>query len=96
MIGIRSNFLKLPLGARKTMNLIESLVLMAASVGLLYFCRGRNGDCLPIFRNWVIGQIFGIVVLYLFVGGLIGVARNLNWLGWLCWNLSGPSQPRGV
>jgi hypothetical protein len=64
------------------MNLIESLVLLAVSVGLLMFGRGRNGDCLPIFRRtpWVVGQLFAVGILCAFAAGLMGVAYNLNWL----------------
>jgi hypothetical protein len=63
------------------MNLIESLVLLAVSVGLLIVGRGRNGDGLSIFRRspWVVGQLFGITILYLFAAGLMGVAANGTW-----------------
>jgi hypothetical protein len=63
-------------------NLTESLVLLAVSVGLLVFGRGRNGAGLSIFRKspWVVGQLFGMTILYLFAAGLMGVAVNLNWL----------------
>jgi hypothetical protein len=49
------------------MNLIESLLLLAASVVLLIFGRGRNGDGLSIFRRspWVVGQLFGITIFSL-------------------------------
>jgi hypothetical protein len=41
------------------MNLTESLVLLAVSVGLLIFGRGHNGDGLSFFRRlpWVVGQL---------------------------------------
>jgi hypothetical protein len=48
------------------MYFIGSLALVAAAGGLLYFGRGRGGDALPIFRNWLVGQLFGIAILILF------------------------------
>jgi hypothetical protein len=60
--------------------LAGSLVLLAASVALLYFGRGRDGDALPILQNWIVGTLFSMAILYLLLGGLMGVAVNLNWL----------------
>jgi hypothetical protein len=64
------------------MNLIESLVLLAASVGLLVLGRGRDGEGLSVLRRspWVVGQLFGMTILYLFAAGLMGIATNLGWL----------------
>jgi hypothetical protein len=64
------------------MNLIASLAVLAASVALLFFGRGRNGEGHSIFQKlpWVVGQLFGIAILYSFFAGLMGVAVNLNWL----------------
>jgi hypothetical protein len=62
------------LGGR-VMNLTASLALLVAAVVLLYFGRGRDEDSLPIFRIWIVGQLFGMAILYLFA-----VALNLNWL----------------
>ena len=64
------------------MNLIESLVLLGASIGLLVLGRGRDGEGLAIFRKlpWVVGQLFGMAILYSFFAGLMSVAVNLNWL----------------
>jgi hypothetical protein len=64
------------------MNLIESLILLAVSVGLIIVGRGRDGEGLAIFRRspWVVGQLFAVTILYLFFAGLMGVAANLNWL----------------
>ena len=55
------------------MNLIGSLALLGVAVVLLYFGRGRDGDALPIFQNWIVGMLF-------ILGGLMGVAVNPNWL----------------
>ena len=65
------------------MNLTASLAVLAASVALLFFGRGRGGEGHPIFRKfpWVVGQLCGMVILYLFFAGLMGVATNLHWLG---------------
>ena len=64
------------------MNLVASLVALAASVALLFFGRGRGGEDHPILRKfpWIVGQLFAMTILYLFFGGLMGVAVNLNWL----------------
>jgi hypothetical protein len=65
------------------MNLIASLAVLAASIALLFFGRGRGGEDHPIFQKspWIVGQLFAMTILYLFFGGLMGVAVNLNWLG---------------
>ena len=62
------------------MNLTVSLAVLAASIVLLFFGRGRGGDALPMFRNWVVGMLFSIGLLYLFAAGLGGVLVNMNWL----------------
>ena len=64
------------------MNLAASLAVLAASVALLFFGRGRDGEAHPIFRKfpWVMGQLFAMSILYLFFAGLMGIAVNLNWL----------------
>jgi hypothetical protein len=64
------------------MNLTESLVLLAASVGLLFFIHGRDGESHRILRKfpWVVGQMVAMTVLWLFAGALMGIAINLNWL----------------
>jgi hypothetical protein len=64
------------------MNLIASLTLIAVSVGLLFFGRGRDGDGLPIFQKspWIVETLFAVAILYLFLFGLMGVAISLNWL----------------
>ena len=58
------------------MNFIGSLVLMAVSVGLLYFCRARNGETIPLFRNWFVGQLLGVAIMTLFLAGLMGVIHT--------------------
>jgi len=64
------------------MNLIASLAVLAASVALLFFGRGRGGDALSIFRKfpWVVGQMFALTILCLFAAGLMGILVNMNWL----------------
>jgi len=62
------------------MNLTVSLAVLAVFVVLLFFGRGRGGDALPIFRNWVVGMLFSVGLLYLFAAGLGGVLVNMNWL----------------
>jgi len=64
------------------MNLPASLAVLALSLALLFFGRGRNGDALPIFQKspWIVGVVFSTAILYLFIAGLMGVAANLRWL----------------
>jgi hypothetical protein len=62
------------------MNLTVSLALLAASLVLLFFGRGRGGEPLPILRNWIMGMMFSVALLYLFAAGLMGVFINLHWL----------------
>jgi hypothetical protein len=64
------------------MNLVASLAVLAVSLVLLFFGRGRNGDALPIFQRspWIVGVLFSTAILYLFFAGLMGVAANLHWL----------------
>ena len=79
--GLAPKFLW-PAGAGENMDLPESLAILAASLALLFFGRGRNGNAISIFQKfpWVVGQLFGMAILYLFAAGLMGVAANLNWL----------------
>jgi hypothetical protein len=56
------------------------LALLVTAVALLYFGRGRDGDALPILRNWTLAVLFGMAIMCLFIAGLMGVAANLNWL----------------
>jgi hypothetical protein len=64
------------------MNLPTSLAVLALSLALLFFGRGRNGDALPVFQKspWIVGTLFAVAILCLFSAGLMGVAANLNWL----------------
>jgi hypothetical protein len=62
------------------MNPTASLALLVTAVALLYFGRGRDGDALPILRNWTVAMLFGMAIMCLFIAGLMGVAANLNWL----------------
>jgi len=64
------------------MNLIESLAVLGASIALLVFSRGRNGESHSIFQKlpWVVGQFFVMAILYLFFAGIMGIAANLHWL----------------
>ena len=58
------------------MNFIGSVVLMAVSIGLLYFCRARGGGAIPFFRNWLVGQLLGMAIMVLFLAGLMGAIYN--------------------
>ena len=66
----------------ENMNLAASLAVLAVSLAMLFFGRGRNGDALPIFQKspWIVSQPSAMAILYLFAASLMGVAVNLNWL----------------
>jgi len=68
--------------AGENMNLPVSLAVLALSVALLFFGRGREGEAHPIIRKspWIVGQLFGMTVMVMFAAGLMGIAANLNWL----------------
>jgi len=59
------------------MEFTGSLILLAASAALLFFGRVRGGDALPIFQKWLVGTMFSVVILVLFVAGLMGVIQSL-------------------
>jgi len=51
------------------MNLPASLAILAISLALLFFGRGRNGDALPIFQKspWIVITLFmvaGIIFIF--------------------------------
>jgi hypothetical protein len=54
------------------MNLPASLAILAISLALLFFGRGRNGNALPIFQKspWIVITLFMVAVLYLFLPAL--------------------------
>ena len=68
--------------AGENVNLPVSLAVLALSVALLFFGRGREGEAHPIIRKspWIVGQLFGMTVMVMFAAGLMGIAANLNWL----------------
>jgi hypothetical protein len=45
----------------------------------MLICRVSN--TLEYLQVAVVGQLFGMALLYLFLAGLMGVAANLHWLG---------------
>ena len=40
------------------MEFTGGLILLAVAAALLFFGRGRGGDALPIFRNWLLATTF--------------------------------------
>jgi hypothetical protein len=58
------------------MEFTGGLVLLAVSAALLYFGRGRGGDALPIFQNWLAASMFSVVILILFCAGLMGLIQS--------------------
>ena len=54
------------------MEFTGGLILLAVAAALLFFGRGRGGDALPIFQNWLVATMFCVVILILFVAGFAG------------------------
>ena len=59
------------------MEFTGGLILLAVGAALLFFGRGRGGDALPIFQNWLVATMFSVVILILFVAGLMAVIQAL-------------------
>jgi|307.fasta_scaffold92928_2 hypothetical protein len=59
------------------MEFTGGLILLAVAAALLFFGRGRGGDALPIFQNWLVATMFSVVILILFVAGLMAVIQAL-------------------
>ena len=59
------------------MEFTGGLILVAVSAALLFFGRGRGGDALPIFQNWLVATMFSVLILILFVAGLMVVIQSL-------------------
>ena len=59
------------------MEFTGGLILLAVAAALLFFGRGRGGDALPIFQNWLVATIFSVVILILFAAGLMAVIQAL-------------------
>jgi len=57
------------------MEFTGGLILLAVAAALLFFGRGRGGDALPIFQNWLVATMFSVVILILFVAGLMAVIQ---------------------
>ena len=45
------------------MEFTAGLILLAVAAAMLFFGRGRGGDALPIFQNWLAGTMFSVVIL---------------------------------
>jgi len=59
------------------MEFTGGLILLAVAAALLFFGRGRGGDALPIFQNWLGATLFSVATLILFVGGLMALIQAL-------------------
>jgi len=44
-------------GWEVVMEFTGGLILLAVAAALLFFGRGRGGDALPIFQNWLVATI---------------------------------------
>ena len=59
------------------MEFTGGLILLAVAAALLFFGRGRGGDALPIFQNWLVATMFSVVILILFAAGLMAIIQAL-------------------
>jgi hypothetical protein len=59
------------------MNFIGGVILVAVGVVMIFFGRARGGEQLPIFRVWIVGQLYLMTAMTL---GVFGVAAIIvNW-----------------
>jgi hypothetical protein len=59
------------------MNFIGGVILVAVGVVMIFFGRARGGEQLPIFRVWIVGQLYVMTAMTL---GVFGVAAIIvNW-----------------
>jgi hypothetical protein len=54
----------------------RGLAIVAVSIGLLYFCRARDGEAIPLFRNWLVVPLLAMAIMILFLAGLMGVIQT--------------------
>ena len=59
------------------MNFTLGIILIAACFAMVFFGRARGGKPLPIFKVWIVGQLYVMAAMTL---GVFGVADLIiNW-----------------
>jgi hypothetical protein len=59
------------------MNFTGGIILLAVGIAMLFFGRARGGEPLPIFRVWIVGQLYIMTTMTI---GIFGVsALIVNW-----------------
>jgi hypothetical protein len=53
------------------------IILVAAAIAMIFFGRARGGQVLPIFKVWIVGQLYVMAAMTL---GVFGIADLIiNW-----------------
>ena len=59
------------------MNFTGGLILVAIAVAMVFFGKAKKGEALPIFRVWIVGQLYVMTAMTI---GVFGVADLIvNW-----------------
>ena len=59
------------------MNFSFGIILVAAAIAMFFFGRARGGQQLPIFKVWIVGQLYIMTAMTV---GVFGVADLImNW-----------------
>ena len=59
------------------MNFSLGVILLATAIVMIFFGRARGGQMLPIFKVWIVGQLYIMTAMTL---GVFGIADLIiNW-----------------
>jgi hypothetical protein len=58
------------------MNFIGGVIMVAVGVVMIFFGRARGGEQLPIFRVWIVGQLYVMTAMTLGVFGVTAIIVN--------------------
>ncbi len=58
------------------MNFTGGLILVAIALAMIFFGKARNGEALPIFRVYIVGQLYAMTAMTIFVFGVADLIVN--------------------
>jgi len=58
------------------MNFTGGIILLAIGVVMIFFGKARGGEPLPIFRVFVVGQLYAMTAMTLGVFGIAAIIVN--------------------
>jgi hypothetical protein len=59
------------------MNFTGGIILVGAAIAMVFFGRARRGEVLPIFKVWIVGQLYVMIAMTLGVFGIADLV--INW-----------------